>query len=84
MICCISVHNVTNLSPLGSQDPSMFKENMVQGIGAASVLRDWNLCNKGAIMKSNASSKQCLLHLGQGIILIVVEGGIWAPPTVHS
>ncbi len=43
----------------------MFVDNTVLGIGAVSVLRDLNLCSKGAVMKSNASPKQCLWYLGQ-------------------
>ena len=65
MTLCISVHSVTKHSHLGSQEPSMFVGNTVVGIGAASVLRDLNLCSKGAIMKSNANPKQCLWYLSQ-------------------
>ena len=65
MTLYISIHSVTKNSHLGSQEPSMFMENMVLGIGAASVLRDLNLSSKGAIMKSNASPKLCLWYLSQ-------------------
>ncbi len=65
MILYISVHNVTRPSFLRSLEPSMFKKNTVLVTDTGSILRGLSPYSKGAVMKSDASPKQCLWYLGQ-------------------